>query len=386
MDGASRAGPGKPPNAGAMSFVPPIPGAFPPASIAAATPQGLINRADLALLAVERTRMPMMFSDPRQPDNPIVLANQAFLDLTGYAADEVVGRNCQFLQGPGTDPAAIAAVRDAVVAGRPITIDMLNYRKDGTPFWNTLFISPVCDVDGRLLYFFASQKDITHERDIAERERAEVSLLREIDHRANNALALVQGIVGMSRADTAQGYASAVRGRVGALATAHRLLAERRWREVSVTDLLDAVLGWRRSERVTLGGAPTDLPPALVQPLALALHELATNAERHGALADDAGAIAIDWGLADDRLWLRWDERAGRDLGRPERAGFGRSLVTSIVERQLAGELRWHWRGDGLALEMRLPLTRPAQAADTPGDPPRADAPQPETSAATIGA
>lgn len=81
---------------------------------AAATKQGLVDRRELCLIAVERTRMPMVVSDPRQPDNPIVLANQAFLDLTGYTAEEVVGRNCRFLQGEDTCRVAVAEVRAAV--------------------------------------------------------------------------------------------------------------------------------------------------------------------------------------------------------------------------------------------------------------------------------
>jgi PAS domain S-box-containing protein len=186
----------------------------------------MVDRQQLAFIAVERTRMPMVVTDPRQADNPIVLANQAFLELTGYTAKEALGRNCRFLQGPGTDPAAVAEVRVAITEQRGLTINLLNYRKDGSSFWNELFLSPVFDDDGGLIYFFASQKDVT---DTVAAERfalAELALLREVDHRAKNALALVQGIVRLSRADDPNVYARSVQGRVDALARAHSILVD----------------------------------------------------------------------------------------------------------------------------------------------------------------
>ena len=106
-------------------------------------------RRELALVAVERTRMPMVVSDPNQPDNPIILANLAFLDLTGYSAEEVIGRNCRFLQGPDTDPADVDQLREALVRNDDhIQLELLNYRKDSSPFWNQLVISAVRNADG----------------------------------------------------------------------------------------------------------------------------------------------------------------------------------------------------------------------------------------------
>jgi len=115
--------------------------------------------------AMRATRMPMVISDPRQADNPIVFANDAFCGLTGYSREEIVGRNCRFLQGAGTDPAAVARIGQAVRARRPIETDVLNYRKDGAAFWNRLLIAPVHDAAGELTYFFASQVDVTLERE-----------------------------------------------------------------------------------------------------------------------------------------------------------------------------------------------------------------------------
>jgi PAS domain S-box-containing protein len=115
--------------------------------------------------AVRATRMPMVITDPRLPDNPIVYVNDAFVKLTGYAREEIIGRNCRFLQGPETDPADVARVRDAIERRVTIEIDLKNRRKDGSAFWNRLLVSPVFAPDGELTYFFASQYDVTLEKE-----------------------------------------------------------------------------------------------------------------------------------------------------------------------------------------------------------------------------
>lgn len=124
------------------------------------------NRADPFAAAVRATRMPMIVTDPRLFDNPIVFANDAFLALTGYERIEVTGRNCRFLQGPDTDPEAVDAIRTAIREERPIRVDLLNYRKDGSVFRNALYLGPVHDEEGRLRYFFASQLDVTERYDL----------------------------------------------------------------------------------------------------------------------------------------------------------------------------------------------------------------------------
>ncbi|GEL39930.1 hypothetical protein MEX01_05210 [Methylorubrum extorquens] len=115
--------------------------------------------------AVRATRMPMVITNPRLPDNPIVFVNDSFCRLTGYSREEIVGRNCRFLQGPDTDPADVTCLQEAIAAPRSIEIDIRNYRKDGTSFWNRLLMAPVKDARGALAYFFASQLDVTTERE-----------------------------------------------------------------------------------------------------------------------------------------------------------------------------------------------------------------------------
>ncbi len=141
--------------------------------------------ADLLFTAAEKTRMPQIVTDPNRPDNPIVFANRAFQDLCGYGAEELVGRNCRFLQGPGTDPADVARLRDAIAARRDVVVEILNYHRDGTPFRNELYVSPVFDGEGRLRYFFGSQLDVTRfrteEGKLAESEARYRTLFDAID-------------------------------------------------------------------------------------------------------------------------------------------------------------------------------------------------------------
>ncbi len=147
----------------------------------AASRQGFADRKELASFAFERTRMPMVVADARAPDQPIVLANWSFLELTGYSAEEVIGRNCRFLQGEGTSPLAIAAIPSAVLEERETTVEILNYKKDGSPFWNQLHTSPLRADDGTVDYIFASQVDITEHRRIERLEATEHRLLKEVD-------------------------------------------------------------------------------------------------------------------------------------------------------------------------------------------------------------
>ena len=142
---------------------------------------GLDRHTDPFVAAVHATRMPMIITNPRLPDNPVVFANDSFCRLTGYEREEIVGRNCRFLQGADTDPVTKQALHDAVKSAQPIETDIRNYRKDGDPFWNRLLMAPVFDVDGRLVYFFASQVDVTIERErLSGLERDNAALMAEV--------------------------------------------------------------------------------------------------------------------------------------------------------------------------------------------------------------
>jgi len=124
-------------------------------------PLGADTEAGL-FAAIRGSAVPMVLSDPHAPDAPIVCTNAAFCELTGYSEAEVVGRNCRFLQGDGTDRAAVDALREAIRHNRPALVHLLNYRRDGTAFMNAILVGPVFGERGELLYHFANQLEVPH--------------------------------------------------------------------------------------------------------------------------------------------------------------------------------------------------------------------------------
>ncbi len=116
------------------------------------------------LFAMAHSTEPMVLTDPALPDHPMIAVNPAFAALTGYTEAEVVGRNCRFLQGPDTDPATPRRIARCLAERRGCVEWIINHRRDGSTFWNLLFISPVFDESGRLLHFFGNQRDLTDGR------------------------------------------------------------------------------------------------------------------------------------------------------------------------------------------------------------------------------
>lgn len=138
-----------------------------------------------------------MVSDPRLPDNPIIACNEAFMELTGYDEAEIVGRNCRFLAGPGTEPWLTEAIRQGVREQRPVLVEILNYKKDGTPFRNAVVVAPVFDEAGELQYFFGSQVELMEDAQAPSMSRraAAVEKVKDLSRRQLQVLQMVaQGL------------------------------------------------------------------------------------------------------------------------------------------------------------------------------------------------
>lgn len=321
--------------------------------------------------AFKATRMPMLITDPRQPDNPIIFCNQAFMTLTGYAADELIGRNCRLLQGPNTDPDAVRLLRDAVAAEQDIALDILNYRKDGTSFWNALFVSPVRNVEGDVIYFFASQLDFTtikskereladarklaedevvrRTHDLSEALKAQTLLVHEVDHRVKNNLLTIASIVKlqarMSESDTVKRTLFSVLNRVEALSTVQRKLftsSDLGRFDVSdfAKDLIEDLVGAIKRDdiRVITDLSPVLVPAVKASPLALIINELVLDAARRG-LSDGGGDIYLQVKRTNGHFIIRVTDTTTPVAVNPEEEAFGKMMLETCA-RQLGAEIR----------------------------------------------
>jgi len=147
--------------------------------------------------AMHKTRMAMSLADPNLPDCPLVYVNPSFIEMTGYGLEAALGRNCRFLQGPETDRDAVKRIHQAVEEREPIDVEIYNYQRDGSGFWNALYVSPVFDDGGKLTYFFASQIDISARKEAARRQAQRMAsmdaLASGVAHEFNNLMTVVLG-------------------------------------------------------------------------------------------------------------------------------------------------------------------------------------------------
>jgi len=352
---------------------------------------------DVFFAAVRMTRMPMCLSDPSQPDNPLVFVNRAFEDLTGYMAEEVLGRNCRFLQGPDTDPAAMDEVRRAIAAKVDVSVECYNHRKDGSGFWNALYLSPVFDEAGGLLYFFASQLDVTKRREAeammqqGQRMDALGSMAAGVAHEFGNMMTIVRGSLKQARRHPsserqAEQLARVEWGAAQATRLTQQMLSFAHWQAPysnladlgelvrNMDDLMKQVAGIGIA--LTVDAPPEPLPVLVVaSQLELALFNLVRNAAdamlEGGVLTistrrlnkGDAGEFAVlevaDTGVGmAPEVARRATEPFFTTKGRGKGTGLGLSMVRDCAE-QCGGALEIDsTMGQGTRIHIVLPLSK----------------------------
>jgi PAS domain S-box-containing protein len=225
-------------------------------------------------------------------------------------------------------------------------------RPSGEIRWCLGTAAPTMDAAGNIIRLSGVTADITERK---ESEVRQVLLAREVDHRAKNALAIVQSIVRLTRADSMPAYVAAVEGRITALSRAHTVLSHSRWQGADLTGLVEEELAPYRGDRSGDRGPAVSLQPASAQTLTLALHELATNAVKYGALSSISGRLRVSWELKPSTLVVHWEESGGPRVKKPAKLGFGTRIIVASVEGQLGGQARFQWGDDGLHCILTIP-------------------------------
>jgi len=196
-------------------------------------------------------------------------------------------------------------------------------------------------------------------RDITERKTSEEArslLAREVDHRAKNALAVAQALVGLTRADSVEQFADAIRGRIASLARAHSLLSQSQWRGAPLDQLIrDELLPYAKESQLKIGGPALSCSAGAVQSMSLLIHELATNAVKHGALGSETGQVNVSWKLGPKALAITWKEKGGPTVRKPRQEGFGTRLLKQVTGRQLEAKMEFDWNPGGLRVEIEAP-------------------------------
>jgi len=307
--------------------------------------------------AVESSAVPIAIADPFEPDCPLVFVNDAFLNLVGYSEDEVLGRNCRFLQGPETRDEDRKALRDAIENRATISHEILNYRKDGSSFWNELHMAPMLDDRGELLYFIATQVDVTervnrqdnlkHALDAkteALRDQAERThhMAREMTHRVRNSLALIQAMLRMQLSsltdDTARNALIGALSRIQAIVEIQRIIEHGDLdAKVQIGNIIGSIcekLDHISRAHVAASSDPIDIGEDMVTPVALIVSELVTNAQKHAYGAEEGGIIAVTARRKGEGI-----ELTVRDDGRGVPADFDPRAVKGFGMKMLMHEI-----------------------------------------------
>jgi two-component sensor histidine kinase/DNA-binding response OmpR family regulator len=249
-----------------------------------------------------------------------------------------------------------AALASITEHGQTYQTEFRVHRPNGELRWCIGAAAASTDSTRRVVGLSGVTVDITDRKSTEERQTL---LVREVDHRARNALAVVQSIIRLTRAESKEAYVTAVEGRITALSRAHVLLSRSRWQGANLSRILDEELApYRRSEaeKIVTSGPEVFLDPATAQILALALHELATNAAKYGALSSTFGKVTLSWELGPNCLVLQWVESGGPTVQPPRSEGYGTRVIGASVERQLDGCATFDWHPDGLRFTMSIPF------------------------------
>ena len=287
-------------------------------------------------------------------DGVITSWNKGAERIFGYSAEEAIGQPITIVI-PQDRRDEERTILTRIRRGERIDhFETVRQRKDGGLIAISLTVSPVRNAENKIVGASKVARDITAQK----RSQEQIAMLaREAEHRSKNLLASVQATVKLSHAETAEALKHAIEGRIRALANVHSLFVESRWIGAELSSIAKQELApysEKGEERVHIDGPQVMLEPNTAQAIAVALHELATNSVKYGALSTDRGQIELEWAHAEDGLLsFRWREMNGPTVKMPQRLGFG-SRVIELMIGQLRGNARFDWGPEGLVCEIAL--------------------------------
>jgi PAS domain S-box-containing protein len=290
----------------------------------------------------------------------VVLAGR---DPAGLTLAEALPALGTVTAGTAVEEQSRAALAGSVVHGVEVEVGAPEGRR-----FCLLSAGPLRDGTGTIRGSVVTLIDITRRK---QAEQHQQLLLRELSHRVKNMLALILSVARQTgaRITAVDDFLDAFEGRLHALAAAHELLTESGWRNTSLAELARAALAAHDqpgSERIGIGIEDLPLTPAAAQDLVLVLHELATNAAKHGALSVPGGAVTLAGRIAGGELVLAWSEAGGPPVAPPSEVGFGTMLLEQIVEHRYEGRVELDWRSEGLVCTLRIPTAEFAGRAEWP--------------------
>jgi PAS domain S-box-containing protein len=249
------------------------------------------------------------------------------------------------------------AVERCFGAGIPFTVEYRILRADnGEERWLHSYGNRITVDSDEPPRFIGVSFDITARK---RSEQHQMLLIHELNHRVKNTLAIVQAIAHQSfKGETLSAEARrAFEGRLAALSAAHNLLTRQNWEGASIRQVVDeGMAAYRASDRIVVSGPDLPLAPKAAVSLAMAVHELATNAVKYGALSTERGQIHIDWAVEDGGLRWTWRESGGPPVTRPARRGFGSRMIERGLASELRGEVRLEFPIEGLVCRLSSPL------------------------------
>lgn len=290
----------------------------------------------------------------------ILLGNAAFAEAVEWQSGGFIGKNdLELLADKDLARPVIENDQRIMSAGTRSQVEEKLRKADGsTSYWLSTK-APFTDEDGTLAGLVGVSIEFTERKRIEERERL---LAREIEHRNKNLLCVVQSVVKLTRATTAEEFRESVMRRLEALNRAQGLLMRGPLQQLELRELLlDELAAYKidTPARARVVGPPVYIQAEAAQSLAMAFHELATNAAKYGALADTSGTLDVIWELqqrSDTHLEIEWRETTGTLVKSPTRQGFGTRLIRAVVEQQLHGSVSFAWEPTGLRCSITLPM------------------------------